>query len=285
MSPLIWRRFFLLVLVMWWTGGDVRAQPKLSPAQDATRAVDSRLAGKTAGPGTINLFATADYELGSKFDRNPNLWCADLAVYLTCFSPWNSVEHAYQGGTLVSPRNALFAEHFSGASGSNTLHKGAVVELVGVSNIVYARKLVSIPVRVGQTDICVGTFAGGPLPPDVVPAEVLPAGLPVDFLPMGTPVIFCNKDKQVHVGEVVSFGGCAIAPATARNRAAWTAGGPAYVGDSGSPVFVVLDGRPVLWWLFHSPGGGPSISENIDGINALLANGYKLQVADVGGKK
>ena len=50
-------------------------------------------------------------------------------------------------------------------------------------------------------------------------------------------------------------------------------------------VFVVLGGRPVLWWLFHTPGGGPSISDSIDGINALLTKGYKLQVADVGGKK
>ena len=261
------------------------AQTKPSPAEESTQAVDSRLAGKTAGPGTINLFAAADYELGLKFDRNPDLWCADLAVYLTCFSPWNSNEHAYQGGTLVSPKNALFAEHFSGASGSNTLHKGDVLKFVGETGVTYPRTLVSTPVRVGQTDICVGTFAESPLPPDVRPAEVLPAGLPVNFLPMGTPVIFCNKDKQAHVGEVVSFGGCAIAPATARQRMAWTAGGPAYVGDSGSPVFVVLGGRPVLWWLFHSPGGGPSISDSLAGINALLTRGYKLEVADVGGKK
>ena len=279
-------RFLAVWLAVTWSGGGVWAQAKLSPAQDAEQAVDSRLEGKTAAWGTISLFtATADYEHGLKFERNPNLWCADLTVYLTCFSPWNSNEHLYQGGTLVSPKNALFAEHFSGASGSNTLHGGEVVKFVGETGVIYPRTLTGTPVRVGNTDICVGTFTEGPLPPDVLPAEVLPAGLPVDWLPMGTPVLFCNKEKQVRVGEVVSFGGCAIAPATARNRAAWTEDGPAHVGDSGSPVFVVLGGRPVLWWLFHSPGGGPSVSENIEGINALLAKGYKLRVADVGGKR
>ena len=97
-------------------GGSVWAQPSPELAADATQAVDRRLAGKSVNAGTVALFSAADYDKGAVFTRNPNLWCADLAVYLTCFSPWNSNEHAYQGGTLVSPRNALFAEHFSGRS-------------------------------------------------------------------------------------------------------------------------------------------------------------------------
>ena len=279
LKPLARLLGFLLILLP--ASGQVYAQSKLSPAEDATRAVDSRLSGKTASPETVNLFATSDYALGQDFVRNPHLWCADLAVYLTCFSPWNALDHPYQGGTLVTPKNALFAEHFSGVHGSKPLHRGNIVEFVGAKGTLYWRTLVETPVEVGSTDICVGTFAEGPLPPDVVPAEVLPAGLPADFLPPGTPVLFSNKNKEVRVAEVVSFAACAIAPARPANRAPWTTGGPAVLGDSGSPVFVVLNGRPVLWWLFHSAGSGPSISDQISGINHLLARGYTLKVADV----
>ena len=271
--------FSLLLLAALLSGGAAHAQPTLDPAADATQAIDSRLVGKTPTPDAFTLFIVANYDKGSDFKRNPHLWCADLTVYLTCFSPWNSSEHTYQGGTLVSPKNALFAEHFSGASGSNTLHKGDKLRFVGNTGVTYSRTLVATPEEVSDTDICVGTFAESPLPPDVVPAEVFPPGVSQNLLPPGTPVIFCNKNKEVRVAEVASFVSCAIRPATSPNRAPWTLAGPAVVGDSGSPVFVVLDGRPVLWFLFHTPGSGPSISNQITGINALLADGYKLKIA------
>ena len=281
------RSFFLCLAAALLAGASVSAAaPKLTPAEQATQAaqaIDSRLVGKNPF-SALDVFATADFRSGLAFIPNSRLWCLDWAPYLTCFSPWNTVEHNLQGGTLVTPKNALFAEHFSGKSGSNTLHRGDRLRFVGSGGMLYNRTLRGTPVQVGTTDICVGTFSEGPLPPDVIPAEVLPAGLPADFLPPGTPVIFCNKEKQARVGEVLSFGGCAIIPARAANRAEWTLSGPAFVGDSGSPVFVIVGGHPVLWWLFHSPGSGPSISDNLAGINALLTKGCTLKVADVGGR-
>ncbi len=280
------KRVYTICLAALIFGGAFRlTEANGSAAVDATptEEIDRRLAGKTASANTVNLFSAADYELGLAFTRNPNLWCADLAVYLSCFSPWNSNEHAYQGGTLITPKHALFAEHFSGASGSNTLHAGDKLVFIGGGGILYTRTLKATPSRVESSDICVGTFVEHDLPPDVVPAQVLPKGLKDDFLDVGTPVIFCNKNKEARVAELVLLTGVVIRPAVEARRAPWTLSGPAFVGDSGSPIFAVVGGRAVLLALFHAPNAGPSISANIDGINAMLGGGYHLDVAKVEG--
>lgn len=272
----------LLVSVLFAFAGQgaVAAGVTLDPEASA-RAVDSRLVGKPPAAPPTEIFAINDFDHGLQFPRNPMLWCADLAPYLTCFSPWNSNEHQYQGGTLITPKHALFAEHFSGRSGSNTLHGGDKLLFVGSSNVLYRRTLKDTPARVPGTDICVGTFTENDLPPDVIPAPVLPAGLKDSAFPAGTPVIFCDKDKQAKVGELVSLNGVTIRPATGPLRAPFTKGGPAIIGDSGSPIFLVVDGRLALLALFFAPNGGPSVSANIEGINSLLGRGYALDVLKI----
>lgn len=272
---------FLAFICVGLLGGSALAVGQ-DHAAEATQGINRLLADKSANPGTFNLFAAGDNAQGSNFAWNKNLWCADLLPFFTCFSPWNSNENVYQGGTLITPKHAIFAEHFSGASGSNTLHAGDRLVFVGGSNIRYARTLKATPVRVGSSDVCVGTFNESNLPPDVIPAQVLPPGLSDSFLPAGTPIIFCNKDKQARVGELVSLTGVVIRPATDPKRVPWTLGGPAYVGDSGSPIFALLDGRPVLLALFLAPNAGPPVSNYIDGINALLGRGYQLNVLKTG---
>ncbi len=245
---------------------------------DPARAIDSRLAGKASSTTTYYILGGGDMDHGTNFTWNPNLWCADLTVYFTCFSPWNSNEHAYQGGTLITPKHAIFAEHFSGKSGSNTLRAGEQLVFMGKSGINYRRTLVASPERVGTTDICVGTFKESDLPPDVVPAQLLPAQMKDSDLPPGTPVIFCNKNKEARVAELVSATGVVIRPATDPKRAPWTLSGPAFVGDSGSPIFAVLDGQLVLLALFHAPNYGPALAPNAEAINAVLERGYKVKV-------
>lgn len=259
---------------------DLRAETA-TPAAAATAAIDQRLARNGANPFTINLLDHANFDTSDLTWRS-GLWCADWIPYFTCFSPWNSNEHAFQGGTLITPKHALFAEHFSGKSGSNPLHAGDVFYFLGKSNVLYKRKLQATPARVGGSDLCLGTFDRD-LPPDVIPAQVLPAGLPSNFLPPGTPVLFTNKNKELRVAEVASFGQQAIRPAQSPLRAPWTLPGPAAIGDSGCPVFILLNDRPVLWWLFHFPNAGESISANLSVLNSMVGKGYKLDVATVKG--
>ena len=275
------RRGGLLAAALLSVAGMVPASWAQTPGADAAAAVDKRLAGKPVALTSVILWGWGDF-VGGKVAWNKNLWAVDWNPYFTCFSPWNSNEELYQGGTLVTPRHLLFAEHFSGASGSNTLHAGDTIKFVGKTDILYDRKLKATPRRVGSSDLCLGTLDRD-LPPDVIPAQLLPPGLPPNFLPPGTPVLITNKDKQLHVAEVASFGAQAIMPARNPARIPWTRPSPAVVGDSGSPVFVILHDRPVLWWLFHTPNSGESISANLSVIGKMLDPGYKLDVATVKG--
>ena len=273
------------LLVCLWslpTGGCARAADHPAIAKAAAEAIDQRLSGKPPGPATFNLWNPTDFENGITFAWNPGLWCADWQPYFTCFSPFNSNDHAYQAGTLITSKHVLFAEHFSGASGSHPFHARDTLVFMTRGRAVFKEALVGPPLRVGSSDLCIGTLEHD-LPPSVVPAQVLPPGLPADFLPPGTPVLFANKNKELRVAEVASFGQQAIMAARAPLRAPWTLPGPAAVGDSGCPVFILLNGRPVLWWLFHFTNAGESISMNISVINRMLGRGYQLDVAKVEG--
>ena len=254
------------------------ANAYLNLGQEASDAVDSRLAGKVPG-ANVNLFAGADYAGGTAFTRNPGLFCADLDW--TFFSPWNSTEGPYQGGSAITPRHALLADHFSDpVLGTPPMSIGTVLAFVDDNNVVVKRTITAFN-RIGTTDLLIATLDSD-LPASIRPAAVLPGNLPAAWFPAGTAVLCADKDKLIHVAEISGFASADIAPAAAPNRAPWTTPGPGVGGDSGSPVVLVLDGQVVLWFLFHTEiGGGDLPGSYVSQINAVLAQAgsYALTVA------
>ena len=241
--------------------------------------VDRRLSGKDPGASRA-IFIAGDFNTGKGWKRNPNLWCADLD--LTCFSPWNSTEHNLQGGTLITRRHVLLANHFSNPfTGTPPMVPGATtIEFVGGDNTIYSRTITRFT-QVKSTDLLIGTLDSD-LPDQITPAFLFPADQR-KFVPAGTPLIYTDQEKWACVGECVDGAGpnITLRPATVAGRTAWTTGGPARVGDSGSPVFLPLRGHAVLVCHFFFANGGPSTGYYAAAINAVTGKDYPVREATI----
>ncbi len=247
---------------------------------EAASYVDNHLAGKVPAAARP-MYSAGDFNIGKGFVRNVNLWCADLD--LTCFSPWNSTEHNLQGGTLITRRHVLLAHHFSNPStGTPPMIPGiTTIEFVAKDNTLYTRKITKLT-RVENTDLLIGTLDSD-LPAKINPVQILPADK-VKAISPGTPLIYSGQDKWANVGECVGSSGPMFAVRTAvpEARNAWSTGGPARIGDSGSPIFLPINGRVALICHFFFANGGPITGNYIVSINAITGPGYPVTEATLG---
>ncbi len=245
----------------------------------ASPYIDSHLAGKNPA-ASRSIFSAGDFNAGKGFVRNPNLWCADLD--LTCFSPWNSTEHNLQGGTLITRRHVLLANHFSNPyTGTPPMIPGlATIVFVAGDNTLYPRTISKLT-QVKNTDVLIGTLDRD-LPDKITPAQIFPADQGWS-VPPGTPLIYTGQDKWACVAECLNGAGPMVSfqPATAVGRAAWTTPGPARVGDSGSPVFLPVRGRAVLLCHLFFAAGGPSTGYYTAAINAITGAAYPVTEAKI----
>lgn len=236
---------------------------------------DALLAGKTPSPATQGLFKSYD-NTAHAYTRNPE--CIAARVDLSCVSVANSANADGTGGnrgcvTMITPLHGVTNSHFG-----QPYAPGVVHYFVDRANAVYPRKIVS-SATVNATDIQVVTF-DTPLPASVPPAQLL-AATAVRLLPPGTPLLSTNQQKHVVITELGGFSGgeLVVLPAAAPSRRAWTTSPPAVIGDSDSPTFVLLDGRPRLLCTFHTNMSGPTLSDNFTAIRSLLGGKYALDAA------
>ncbi len=110
LSRLPMTRFPSLIALAFWLCADAAPCRGQAESTGVAAYVDGRLADKNPGASKA-ILAAGDFNTGRGWQRNPNLWCADLD--LTCFSPWNSTEHNLQGGTLITRQHVLLANHIS----------------------------------------------------------------------------------------------------------------------------------------------------------------------------
>ena len=247
-------------------------------AQNAATGMDSLLAGKTPSPATRNFFKVYD-NVAHTYVRNPE--CVAAGLDTTCISVANSANADGSGGsrgcvTMITPLHGVTNNHFV-----QPYENGVVHYFVDRANAVHARTVVD-SAQVGGVDIRVVTF-NEPLPASIQPAQLLPAGVATRLLAAGTPLLATNQQKQVIVTELLAATSADIIvrPALAPNRRVWTTDPPAVIGDSDSPTFVIVDRRPRLLFTYYTNVSGPSLSENLKGIGALLNKGYTLDVAEI----
>ena len=244
-------------------------------------SIDSRIAGVTnaalAKPMYNNYVANGAQGI---FERNTDCWA--YGIDLSCTAIWKTNgERNKRCVTLISPRHVLGATHFGPRPG----HSYTFQSMNGTT---FTRSIVATNC-LSDTDIVIGLL-DSEIPPDVIaPAKLLPPNYP-DFIKTGRylPVVAMDQEKKALVYEVKDLN--ATPSPTTFDSPSQTARSPFYeeaiVGDSGHPLFLVINTDAVLlgsfWTGFNSPGTPETavFHEQIQAAMDLLARGYSLTFFD-----
>jgi len=223
----------------------------------------------------LNVFSVAN---GTNFVRNLNCWAN--AIDLSCASPWNSTGGSQRAGTLISPRHVVFCEHSSFYPAN-----GATMWFVSQSGQVVTRTL-SSTVFVAE-DIRLGVLSED-VPSFISFARLLPPDWP-DYLPsinaaFTVPLLMLNQTERASVSNLVSLISPKFTNAFPENYQSFY--GNLVEGDSGNPVFLVVNDSPVLLGVltFGGPGSGFHLAQFANQINAAmstLGGGYQLTPIDL----
>lgn len=242
--------------------------------------IDTRAAGYSSIAERARLWS--DWNPGDSYVRNVNSWVS--GVNMTPVACWNSETAAFgnswRGQTLVSPRHYIGAAHWAVAVGT-VLHFVTSANVI-VSRTVTARQIIS------GTDIIVGVLDSD-VPGTIAFARVLPdawsAKLPT-LAAFPYPIVSMDQGQQVFIRELASISGGWVTcqyPTLASRVSFYK---PAISGDSGSPVFLIVNDAMVLMTTWYSGGGGagPFITHHRAAINAAmttLGGGYSLTDVDL----
>lgn len=234
----------------------------------------SQIASLTATKTGLNVFNSGT------FVRNAGCWAN--GVDLSCASPWNSTGGPQRAGTLVSRRHVLFCKH---ASFYPTT--GASMLFVSPDSTPVYRTLSAI-LPVPNVDIVVGLL-DSEVPESISFARVMPSNYTA-YLPgidgvSSIPVMTLNQSDRASVA--------ALRHLSASFENTYPDSYPSYSGtivsgDSGNPVFWVVNGSPVLLGVLTigGYGGGSIVSAYASVVNAAmttLGGGYTLTSVNLTG--
>jgi len=219
--------------------------------------IDSRIRGRTANDASKLIYSVLADNTAT---RSATCWAADLD--LSCVAFWQSASGFQIPVTAITARHAVTAWHAAVPAGTTVRWLdtvGAVVE-----------RTVTSSVRVGTTDINLLTLSAD-LPATVTPARVLPATPVLDLT--GAPLLGFDQDREAIVKVIANLDNAYIPFVNSGFADAQHAAfhEPWVGGDSGSPVFTVLDGRPVLLGIaFSATATSNPIASVVAAIEALL---------------
>jgi len=260
-----------------------------------------------SGAAGTNLFTDQDHAIG-RYKRNRNLWAQDIAGDFSGVSIYNTHTVQSYGGILITPRHLLFCAHaHPHAAGTwhvnperpDTVHHFVRHDgrLIKSTQLHQASSHGSTrQAGLASADLCVALLdrdleAEGlhvvPIFPNVPDAARTAArewakssGQPFAFLgvsqgvgrptnrPPPNPIADYPRQhmRMLYIKDLNDMSNTATprSPYADWNYQVWD-------GDSGSPAFLLLHGRPHLWMILTaSPGGGPQVGAHIDHINALI---------------
>jgi hypothetical protein len=237
--------------------------------------IDSRIAGLT--DRAVPIYLNPSDTLGV-YVRNSESWLAD--VDHTCIAAWNTGEGTRRGGTLISPGHVIFAKHYP-------LSPGHSVRWVTADNVMIERTITATANAAG-CDFTIGRLASD-VPNTISFARALPTNL-LSYITQsgnGACVVMTNQDRRLNVSQVANLNGQWFNEfPTDPTRLAFFQS--IVNGDSGSPMFLVINGALALAAITSGPGAGSgdAIHQHIPAINAAmttLGGGYQLTQVSLAG--
>lgn len=249
---------------------------------NAALNIDLRIVDKHDAKVNKSLFTTKN-DVTGVYVRNTNCWANDLD--LTCVAAWHTINtSAGNNGTatLITPRHVIFAAHAH-------FYKDDSIRFVTKDNVTIRRKIigwwVNTDFQVHYPDLCVGTLDSD-VPSTITPCEILPLNFSQYLADNGAglPSLFVDQNKNAIVNEIVNCKDSYPNDTHSfmcgenwnnENRAALYEG--VEMGDSGSPSFVVLNGKLVLIGVCRSYGpSGISLAH----FGSLPDKGYSASLAN-----
>jgi hypothetical protein len=247
-----------------------------------------RVENLTSNNSTKRVFSLQDHT-NQNYVRSNTCWAKDIDF--TGVSPWNSNGGVRKGGTLISPRHIIFAKHYQ-------ITTGATIRFVTQDNQVVNRTMTAKQ-SIGSTDITIGVL-NEDVPSSIKHYKVLDIeSIEGKITGMNyVPVAYFDQEEKVLIAN-----GSSVAPTYSFfNITRWRYTDqnfyPAYYqkfydfyetpisGDSGNPLFYILNDEPLLQSVFWFSGGGACISFYKNQINTIMNNlggGYQLEFADLSG--
>jgi len=277
-------------------------------------------------PSTDSLVYSSQNPYGGVGDagiwvRNPNCWINGVSN-ISCFSPaqrsgaaWNT-----RAGTLITTKHIIQAKHYL----TSILPGGTPIIFVDENNNAISRKIVGY--ATDSTDIAIGLLDSD-VPNNIKIAKVLPKNFR-DYIShtvleiennslvsfVLTPFLYSvSLDQEEKAILKIFSGGYATnssdgvryvsaefyspkandsyllnqQPNPLPNQfSSWSE--TIIAGDSGNPIFLIIDNQLVVLTTWWSPGNGPFISDSVryDAINSLIESlspgaGYSLTPIDL----
>lgn len=239
--------------------------------EDAVSNVDSRLGGEKA------IYTTLDHTTPT-YVRNEDCWVADLD--LTCISPWNSTGADLRGGVLITPCHLLFAKHYP-------ISIGATVRFVTSGNVVVDRTVEDSWLH-GDSDLALLKFTED-VPSTITFAKCLPSNF-ADYIVgyRGIPLVSPDKNEDMILQQMYNINS-SNSVTTEEYPSSWTEWPRNedrllyykewVTGDSGSPLFMIINGELAILGCAHLSRSCPAVHSWFDVINSALGDlggGYSL---------
>jgi hypothetical protein len=243
----------------------------------------------------------ADRRLFSGFVQATFSWVRNPASWVRVFN-WTGLAAGINGlggvggGTLISRRHVLFANHVPYPA------RPFDIFFVNADSRTFTYKVTNVQ-QVGSTDIAIGTIDRD-ADASLIVYKVLPdnwaqyiANKTQNFNVMGVtgttqafvlPVLYTGQDRKVSTGDLVSIASGVATVNIPAFEVARSFGDGVRGGDSGNPIFVMLGDELVLlggWWRNATASGEvgafPWLLAEKPAIEAII--GQKLLVADMSG--
>lgn len=255
----------------------------------------NKIQGKN--PATSKRLYTTQNPWTPQFVRNPDCWLNGVSN-ISCISPaqLSGANWFQRAGTLISPRHVILARHYTIA----ILAGGTDMRFVADDNTVVTRKLVSFAVD-PNSDIAV-YLLDSDVPSNIKFAKVLHPGHVFYTGRAGNAryAVFLDQEEKASLGVNTWLPYQEQPPGiqdvlyvqSPANIGTLTQIDPAIQpfyetpisGDSGNPMFLIIDNELVIISCWTTPWTGPSYPSRYRIINNLmtqLGGGYTLTPIDL----